>query len=74
MQKIKKPLKAIRAKCIDCCAGSMHEVRLCTATKCPLYDFRFGHNPYYGKTDNEDENETEDNGAETAESDLPPIN
>lgn len=39
------PMKAIRAKCLDCCCGSSHEVRLCTAEKCPLYPYRFGKNP-----------------------------
>ena len=39
------PLKAIREKCLDCCGGSAHEVRLCTCEKCALYRFRFGKNP-----------------------------
>lgn len=39
------PLKAIRLKCLDCCCGSSHEVKRCSATKCPLYPFRFGKNP-----------------------------
>lgn len=39
------PMKAIRAKCLDCCCGSSHEVRLCTVEKCPLYLYRFGKNP-----------------------------
>lgn len=39
------PLKAIRAKCIDCSCGSSAEVRNCQIMSCPLYDFRFGHNP-----------------------------
>jgi len=34
--------KAIRAKCIDCCGGQPGEVRLCTAFKCPLWEWRFG--------------------------------
>jgi hypothetical protein len=38
------PLKAIRAKCLDCSAGSAHEVRRCHITDCPLYPYRFGHN------------------------------
>lgn len=40
------PMKAIRAKCIDCCCGSMEEVKLCPASDCPLYEYRFGHKPY----------------------------
>lgn len=39
------PIKAIRLKCLDCCCGSSHEVKLCTVSKCPLYAFRFGKNP-----------------------------
>ena len=39
------PMKAIRAKCLDCCCGSSNEVRLCTVEKCPLYPYRFGKNP-----------------------------
>ncbi len=38
------PMKAIRAKCLDCC-GTSHEVRLCTIEKCPLYPYRFGKRP-----------------------------
>lgn len=44
-QKKISPLKAIRLKCLDCCCGSSNEVKLCTATKCPLYPFREGVNP-----------------------------
>lgn len=39
------PLKAIRMKCLDCCCGSSYEVKMCTATNCPLYVYRDGHNP-----------------------------
>ena len=39
------PMKAIRLKCLDCCNGSSHEVKLCPATTCPLYNFRRGKNP-----------------------------
>ena len=39
------PIKAIRAKCIDCCAGLPKEVRLCSIEKCPLYPYRMGHRP-----------------------------
>lgn len=39
------PLKAIRLKCLDCCCGSAHEVKLCPASSCPLYTFRLGKNP-----------------------------
>ena len=39
------PLRAIRAKCLECTVGSTHEVRLCPTTDCSLYLYRFGHNP-----------------------------
>ena len=34
--------KAIRLKCLDCCAGQQKEVKLCPAEDCPLYRFRMG--------------------------------
>ena len=48
-QLIDKPLKAIRAKCLDCCCGQEGEVRKCPVLNCPLYAFRFGRNPYRKK-------------------------
>lgn len=42
---IKTPMKAIRAKCLDCCCGNSNEVRQCTIEKCALYPYRFGHRP-----------------------------
>jgi hypothetical protein len=39
------PLAAIRAKCIDCCAGSRSEVAKCTAIGCALWPYRMGTNP-----------------------------
>lgn len=39
------PLKAIRAKCIDCCCGQLKEVRLCPNQDCSLWLYRSGHNP-----------------------------
>lgn len=46
VNEITNPLKAIRAKCLDCCFGSPSEVSLCGAVKCPLHPFRLGKNPY----------------------------
>jgi hypothetical protein len=45
MMKKLTPIKAIRAKCLDCCCGQPKEVRLCTIPDCPLYVYRFGKNP-----------------------------
>ena len=39
------PLKAIRLKCLDCCRGSAHEVKMCPVENCPLHRFRLGKNP-----------------------------
>lgn len=39
------PIKAIRAKCVDCMCGQAAEVRLCPCEDCPLYPYRMGHNP-----------------------------
>lgn len=40
-----EPMKAIRAKCIDCSGGSRAEVRMCQVTSCPTYPLRMGHRP-----------------------------
>lgn len=39
------PLKAIRAKCLDCTNGQNVEIRECPITDCPLYEYRMGHRP-----------------------------
>ncbi len=39
------PIKAIRAKCLDCSGGQFKEVRLCSVKSCPLYEYRNGHRP-----------------------------
>ena len=39
------PLKAIRAKCLDCMCGQYTEVKLCPSEGCPLYNFKMGRNP-----------------------------
>jgi len=46
MKKITSPLKAIRAKCLDCSNDSPQEVRSCNITGCSLHDFRMGKNPH----------------------------
>lgn len=42
------PLRAIRAKCLDCCAGQVAEVRRCELENCPLFPYRFGKRPKEG--------------------------
>lgn len=39
------PLKAIRAKCLDCSCGQRQEVRSCPIKSCPLYEYRMGKRP-----------------------------
>ena len=51
------PMKAIRAKCLECSNGSFYEVRFCPACDCPLYAYRFGHRPKGIKDPTEDANE-----------------
>ena len=38
------PMKAIRAKCLDCCY-QYKEVELCPCKACSLWPYRFGKNP-----------------------------
>ena len=42
------PIKAIRAKCLECVCGLPKEIRLCSCTECPLYPYRMGHRPKVG--------------------------
>lgn len=39
------PIKAIRAKCLDCCCWQVSEVRNCHITSCALHPYRMGHRP-----------------------------
>src|SRR5262245_38843326 len=45
----KNPLKAIRARCLDCCCGQSSEVRKCVSVGCPSWPFRMGVNPFRQK-------------------------
>ena len=44
-EKILTPIKAIRAKCLDCMCGQMNEVKMCPSEDCSLYPYRMGHSP-----------------------------
>ena len=48
-KKIISPLKAIRAKCLECSAGSPSNVKECNIPECELFNFRFGKNPFRKK-------------------------
>ena len=39
------PIKAIRAKCLECCCGQVKEVRECVIKRCALFPYRMGHRP-----------------------------
>lgn len=56
------PIKAIRAKCIDCTNGQNVEIRECPITECPLWEYRMGHRPKnnVGGDFSEDTSEDED--------------
>ena len=43
--KIHTPIKSIRLKCLDCCAGSSQEVKSCNCADCPLFPYKLGRRP-----------------------------
>ncbi len=59
---IRTPIKAIRAKCIDCTNGQNVEIRECPITECPLWEYRMGHRPKgdAGNDFSEDASESEE--------------
>lgn len=52
-------LKAVRAKCLDCCGYSPAEVRECAIEGCALHPFRMGKNPFRKKRVLSDEQRAE---------------
>jgi hypothetical protein len=51
-KKVKTPVKAIRENCIDCMGGRdskgyAKRITECPVPVCPLFEFRFGKNPYH---------------------------
>lgn len=57
--------KAIRLKCLDCCCGQAHEVRLCSIRKCPLWNYRLGY-----EVDSEDKRVAQRKGSKNAFQDI----
>jgi hypothetical protein len=45
----KSPIKAIRAKCLDCTGEQPAEVRKCVAVDCSLWPYRMGRNPFHAR-------------------------
>jgi len=48
-ERVTNRTSAIRAKCIECSGGVISEVRNCPITKCALYPFRNGDDPFRKK-------------------------
>lgn len=48
--RIESPVRAIRAKCLNCSSFNEAEVRNCIINACPLFPFRMGRNPYRTRT------------------------
>lgn len=48
-KKIKNPMTAIRAHCVECMGGQVKSVADCTSPGCALYPFRMGKNVMHGK-------------------------
>lgn len=53
------PIKAIRAKCLDCMCGNPNEVALCPSEDCSLFPYRFGKNPNIQKRELTEEQKQE---------------
>lgn len=49
-KKVRNPLTAIRAKCVECSGGSFKEIECCTVKVCALHPFRMGINPFNKRT------------------------
>lgn len=49
LQRVKNANTGIRAKCITCMGGQPNYVRSCSSITCPLWPFRMGGNPFYGR-------------------------
>ena len=45
---VKRPLLAIRAKCVDCSCNQFKEVAECPVLKCPIWPYRMGKRPTEG--------------------------
>lgn len=52
---VTSPMKAIREKCVDCCGGNRHEIKVCPVKSCMLWPFRYGKNPFRKKRELTDE-------------------
>jgi hypothetical protein len=53
--RIRSPLTAIRAFCVECQGGSPKSVNKCTLVECPFWAFRMGQNGYRRRADDDNE-------------------
>lgn len=55
MRRPETPLQAIYAYCLqECCLGKARRVDTCQEPECPLYAFRYGSDPYQGRSGDPD--------------------
>jgi hypothetical protein len=52
MRRHQTPIKAIRAKCLNCCCGQVKEIKECLASDCSLHPYRLGKRPKYPVAEN----------------------
>ena len=48
MERVPTPIKAIRAKCMDCTCNQPKEIRECRIVTCALWPYRMGKRPKQG--------------------------
>lgn len=55
MRRPETPLQAIYAYCLqECCLGKPRRVDTCQESECPLHAFRYGTDPYQGRSGSPD--------------------
>ena len=55
-KRVRNPMTAIRAMCVECMGGFTNEIDKCTRAICPLYQFRNGANPFRAHREGAGEN------------------
>ena len=61
-------MRVIRAKCLDCSAGSRAEVATCTVAACALWPYRMGTNPFKRRGEAENPASSDESGVSAAAS------
>ena len=52
LKKATTPLKAVRAKCVQCTGGQVRSIATCVENTCALHPFRMGANPFHSQSKN----------------------